>query len=110
MSPGRGAPWARSTARLRPGGREIHAEAWRSGVVRINHPAGHDLASSTPHGAKAVPSKGLRERIKGAGQIFKHLPATLALVWKADRAAGIAVPARTGVPAVRPAGSALGGD
>lgn len=45
----------------------------------------------------------MRERIKGAGQIFKHLPATLALVWKADPAAVIAVAVLTIVAAVVPA-------
>jgi ATP-binding cassette subfamily B protein/ATP-binding cassette subfamily C protein len=61
------------------------------------------LASSTPHPGRAVPAKALRDRLKGAGQIFKHLPATLAMVWKADKAAVIAVAALTVVAAVVPA-------
>jgi len=61
------------------------------------------VASSTAHGERGVPAKGLRDRLKGAGQIFRHLPATLAMVWKADRAAVIAVAALTLVAAVLPA-------
>src|SRR5262249_55614971 len=61
------------------------------------------LATSTAQDPKPVPSKGLRARIKGAGQIFKHLPATFALVWKADRGAVIAVGALTILAALLPA-------
>jgi len=58
------------------------------------------VAPNTPQ------AKRLRDRIKGAGQIFKHLPATLALVWRADPAAVVAVAALTVVAAVLPAGIA----
>jgi ABC-type multidrug transport system fused ATPase/permease subunit len=49
------------------------------------------------------PARRIVERLRGTGQIFRHLPPTLRLVWEADRAAVVAVVALTVVAAILPA-------
>jgi ATP-binding cassette subfamily B protein/ATP-binding cassette subfamily C protein len=63
----------------------------------------HRPAALDPQDGRPLP---LRERLRSARALFRHVPGTLRLVWEADRVGAVAILALTVVLAVLPAGVA----